>query len=439
MRTDRLVLGASLLMAACIMPAAPSHAMDEHLVVLIDRGFDGSGNALAVTRIDSRDGAIVTSPVGSDRPIPVIDARGFVVVPGFIDLRSGVGLDASNEEGSEITPDVRASDLVDWDDLGFDAAIASGVTTAVVAPGGRAVISGVATPMKTHDGSRNMDIVWEIGGVESLVGGSAALVITLGDEPSFGNRMSRFQTPTGVHFRRPGNRMGVVSEIRRTLLAARDAADDASPVLRRALAGTLPIWWRARTEQDIRTAIRLSQELELPPPVLLDPVEAHRVPELVAKHCRAAVIGPSYQIPRSLLEVFEGEDFRHATPKLLHDAGAVVAIGSGPDDPPGVLRDRAALAVRAGLPANVALAAITSVPAALLGLSDRLGDLTPGHDADMVILDGDPFLLTSRVLVVIVEGRIAWTSPDAPAGLRLPAPPSAPVPVPVPVPVKVAP
>lgn len=430
MRTDRLVLAVGLaavglaaagLAAARVATAGPARASDRHLVILLDRGFDGRGRALEITRIDSRDGTIVAGPVGSGTPIPILDARGFVVVPGFVDLRSPAGLGDSNEEGSEVTPDLRASDLVDWDDPGFDAALASGVTTAVVAPGGRAVIPGVAEAVKTDGASSTLHAPATALGADSLLRPGAALLLTLGDEPSFGNRLARFQMPSGLHYRRPGNRMGVVSEIRRAFLAAKDGSVGASPSLRRALAGGLPTWWRARTEQDIRTAVRLSQEMGLPRPILLDPVEAHRVPEFVAANCGAAVIGPSYQIPRSLFEAWEGEDFRHATPKLLHDAGAVVAIGSGPGDPPGVLRCRAALAVRAGLPADVALAAITSVPAGLLGLEGRLGDLTPGHDADIVVLDGDPFLLTSRVLVVVVDGRVAWTSPDAPERLKLAA------------------
>jgi N-acetylglucosamine-6-phosphate deacetylase len=46
-------------------------------------------------------------------------------------------------------------------------------------------------------------------------------------------------------------------------------------------------------------------------------------------------------------------------------------------------------AVAAGIPEVEAVAAATSVPAGVLGLGDRLGRLSPGYAADLVILDAD--------------------------------------------------
>ena len=100
------------------------------------------------------------------------------------------------------------------------------------------------------------------------LGRDAALFVSLGFEPALGNRTARFQQPWGLSFRRPGNRMGVVSDIRRSFLAAREGApgDDAA-TLRRVLSGSLPCWFVARTETDVRAAIRLGAERpRLPPP-----------------------------------------------------------------------------------------------------------------------------------------------------------------------------
>ena len=171
----------------------------------------------------------------------------------------------------------------------------------------------------------------------------------------------------------------------------------------------------AHVEQDIRTALRISREINLPRTLIVNPVEAHRVAELLAES-QGAIVGPFYQLPRRLIEGIEGEDFRAATPQLLAAAGVPLAIGSGPDDPAGSLRDRAILAMRAGLSAPLALAAITGTPASLLGLSD-VGDLSVGKAGDLVILDGPPLAPTSRVLAVVIDGRIAWTDPGAPAAI----------------------
>jgi imidazolonepropionase-like amidohydrolase len=46
--------------------------------------------------------------------------------------------------------------------------------------------------------------------------------------------------------------------------------------------------------------------------------------------------------------------------------------------------------VKAGMTPEQALASATSVPATLLGVSDRLGRIAPGYLADIVAIDGDP-------------------------------------------------
>jgi len=55
-----------------------------------------------------------------------------------------------------------------------------------------------------------------------------------------------------------------------------------------------------------------------------------------------------------------------------------------------------------------ALRAITSVPAEVYGVADRIGSLTVGADADVVLWSGDPLDIMSRPLLVYVEGRVAY-------------------------------
>jgi imidazolonepropionase-like amidohydrolase len=392
----------SCVLALAAAPAGNATAAPGSLIVLLGSAFDGDGHPLVATRLDIEAGriarvvhvdAVAAPPPAGTR---ILDARARVVVPGFIDLRSGAGLGARNEEGVEIAGSLRALDLVDGGSLDFPRALASGVTTVLVSPGGRSVIGGLAAALKTD--ARPLD--------ERVVSAEAGLVLTLGTEPTWGNRLSRFQTPSGLYFRRPGTRMGVIAEIRRAFGAG--AASDAA--LRAARAGSIPLLWRAQVDQDIRTALRLSEELGLPRPILVNPIEGHRLPELLAG-TEGVIVGPFYQMPRRLIEGIEGEDFRAATPGILAEAGVSVAIGTGPDDPPSALRDRAILAARAGLSPDLALAAITGIPARLLRLP-HLGHLAVGSAGDLVVLDGQPLSPASRVLCVVVDGRLAWTHPE---------------------------
>ena len=65
---------------------------------------------------------------------------------------------------------------------------------------------------------------------------------------------------------------------------------------------------------------------------------------------------------------------------------------------------------RTRISSAAALAAITREAARVLGVGDRVGTLEPGKDADLVAFDGDPLQITSRVVLVMVDGRVEWTS-----------------------------
>lgn len=57
-----------------------------------------------------------------------------------------------------------------------------------------------------------------------------------------------------------------------------------------------------------------------------------------------------------------------------------------------------------GLPAHLALAAVTTNPARVAGFSHRLGYLQPGYDADVVLWDSHPLKLGSTPLRVFIDG-----------------------------------
>ena len=65
--------------------------------------------------------------------------------------------------------------------------------------------------------------------------------------------------------------------------------------------------------------------------------------------------------------------------------------------------------VRAGLPANTALEAVTAVPAAALGLDDEVGSIAPGRRADLLVFSGDPLDPRSKLEDVYRAGRATQT------------------------------
>jgi imidazolonepropionase-like amidohydrolase len=64
----------------------------------------------------------------------------------------------------------------------------------------------------------------------------------------------------------------------------------------------------------------------------------------------------------------------------------------------------AGMAVAAGMDQEEALRAITLNPAEIIGIEDRVGSITPGKDADIVIFDGHPFEISAKPWMVLVDG-----------------------------------
>ncbi|WP_369699594.1 amidohydrolase family protein [Nesterenkonia sp. Act20] len=70
---------------------------------------------------------------------------------------------------------------------------------------------------------------------------------------------------------------------------------------------------------------------------------------------------------------------------------------------------RAPLAVREGMDPAEALKAVTLNPAEVLGVSDRIGSLEPGKDADLALWSGDPLDTRNRVLRTWIDGEQVYT------------------------------
>ncbi len=69
------------------------------------------------------------------------------------------------------------------------------------------------------------------------------------------------------------------------------------------------------------------------------------------------------------------------------------------------LPTQAAKSVAYGLPEEVAVSALTQVPAQILGIDQDLGTLTPGKIANLAVWNGNPLQAASKVEVLIIGGR----------------------------------
>jgi imidazolonepropionase-like amidohydrolase len=116
-----------------------------------------------------------------------------------------------------------------------------------------------------------------------------------------------------------------------------------------------------------------------------------------------------------LPESFERLAATESNVGLLDAAGVIVALSTlNMTEPPqqrrlaqeaGNLVGIARLPGATGLDWGRAFATITSRPAQVLGMDDRIGSLRPGRQADVVIWDGDPLELTSAPVAIFIDGK----------------------------------
>ncbi len=334
----------------------------------------------------------------------IIDAKGGHILPGFIDAHCHVGLyggaaqeDDLNESPAPCTPQLRALDGVDPMNQYFREARQAGITCVLTGPGSANPIAGQSVLVKTA--GRVID--------QMAVRAPASMKFALGENPK------------GVHKDHgPATRMASAALIREQLTKALDYSlkwelaqadggadgpefDARLDALRPVVGGRLAAHFHAHRADDIVTAVRLSKEFGLDC-VIVHGTEAHLVADFLAREGVPVITGP-FLMDRCKPEL--GRLTMENT-AILARAGVQVAICTDhPETPIALLPFCAAMAARAGMDEEEALAAITINAACIAGAGDRLGSLSPGKDADIVVMDGHPFHWRSRAVHVLLDGR----------------------------------
>ncbi|MCB9886367.1 MAG: amidohydrolase family protein [Planctomycetes bacterium] len=322
----------------------------------------------------------------------VVDCSGKTITPGLVDASfAGAMTDEdSNEQSEEVTPSLRAIDSLDLTTDAVRHARAAGVTTVHAMPGTKNVIGGIGCVVKTVD---------DAAGPHLLVD-DASLRITMGAEPSMGNRAIRGGRPDSMYYRRPTTRMGVIWEVRKAFYDAkakleRTAADGpgdndpATDVLTKVLQGKLVAYTTARSEQDLRTALRLADEFGYKT-VLDEAQDAYYLVDEIAAAKVAVLLGAPSAEDVTGRAGADGASPRFSTIALLAQKKVPFVVTTGTNAAALDLVREAMFAVRFGLSPEQAIDAVTIRPAQLLGIDNRVGSLAAGKDADFVVWSHDP-------------------------------------------------
>ena len=350
----------------------------------------------------------------------IVDCTGKIITPGLIDCHAHVGIFGEgtnndwdgNETSEAITPHVRVLDSIHPEDLSFADARRGGVTTMGITHGSANPIGGQVAVAKSAGKTADAMVIKEPAGVK----------MALGENPK---RVGESQK------RAPNTRMGSAYLARKAFVEAIEyrkdwehhqalvAVEQAKPeadrkplrepkrdlskeILVKVLNGEIPVRNHCHRMDDIRTAIRLSEEFGYR--LVIDhATESYRIPDEILSRNLPMAIGP-VMVARSKREVVNRTP---ATPGIMVRAGGTVAIMTdAPVNPIDNLRDLVILAIREGLPEDRALETVTTNPAMILGVEDRVGSLEPGKDADFLIFDGDPWDARNKVMATYIDGEV---------------------------------
>ena len=342
--------------------------------------------------------------VGTDVIIPadaqVIDVEGRIVTPGFIDAHTQIGIDEEiyqpigddcNEMTEPNTAELRAMDAINYRDLSFQDAVKAGITTVMITPGSANVFGGLVAVMKTAGKTYK----------EMLLNGEAGLKMAFGENP---------KRVYGEKDKTPSTRMATMAIARQGFYEAKEYLNKSeedrefslqTEHIAKALDGGIPVRAHAHRADDIMTAIRLRDEFNLDL-VVEHCTDGHLIVDELKEAGVPVAVGPSLS-NRAKVEM-ENVTFR--TPGVLASAGIDVAIiTDAPCTPIQYLPICAGMAMREGMTEEDAFKALTIVPAKILKVDDRLGSLTAGKDADVVVWNNHPMEIMGRPEMVFVNGK----------------------------------
>lgn len=371
-------------------------------MILIKGGkvHDGKGNILEDTDI-LIDGNIIKD-IGKNIEISedgeVFDAKGKVVFPGFIESLNvwgcvGPGWEDKDldEHSNPIVPEMNVIYSFDQDSMMFQRVFEYGITSAGITPSTSNVLGGYIGAFKTYGTHPYEMLIKEKIGMASSISKATKNV--------YGKRNLC-----------PMTKMGAVSLLKEALFKAmeydekKDKDYDAKcEALQDVINGKVPLFVNCNTKAEM-DAIELA--------LRGFPVEVVFTGAFGAGENTGSIMANEYSIilgdlANGMASPNSNVDFEGI--KKLIDEGIDIAISSCGDNMSSgkeSLLWNAILCHKNGIDSEQVLKMITSIPAKILGIDDKVGSIEVGKDADIVIWSNNPIeTYAAKVEATFINGK----------------------------------
>jgi imidazolonepropionase-like amidohydrolase len=351
-------------------------------------------------------------------PVPpdalVVEGDGHHLYPGLIDASTVAGRteigsvsgSVDSTEAGKINPNVRVEVAVNPDSELIPVTRAAGITHVLTAPRGGS-ISGTSALLRLDGWT------WE----DLAAGSPVAMHMAF---PAYPRESGGFFGPRLSLEEQEKQRTADLKEIKETFEAARayrqaleasrqgsapPRPDTSLEAMLPVLEGKIPLVVAASEVRQIRDAVQWAKE-EGVRMILESSADAWRVADLLRQNDIPVIVGP---ILSTSFRRDEPYDTAYTMPLKLHEAGVRFCIVNGGGGfGASMTRNlpyQAGMAAAFGLPRDVALKSVTLYPAQILGAGERLGSIEVGKSASLILTDGDPLEIRTRVLKVFVDGH----------------------------------
>ncbi len=379
----------------------------------LDAVWTAAGDVLHNISIAVRDGII--TDIGPEVNVPrgarMIDGTGLTAIPGIVDEHSHTAMDRSTNEGTtSISAEVRVIDALDPTSFNIYRALSGGVTTALILHGSANPIGGQSAVIKMR---------WGMDDPEQLLFEGAPKIVkfALGENVTQKNR-----TPRG-RARFPSSRIGVEALYEQAFAAAREykkvwedywknprkhrvppRRDLRLETLVDIMDGKIRVHSHSYRSDEIVMLMRVAERFGFKIDVFTHVLEGYKVADEMAAHGAGASTFSDWWAYK--LEAFDAIPY-NAT--IMHRHGVLTSLNSDlPRLQPFMIYEFNKPVKYGGLSREEALRMLTAYPAQQLHIADRVGTLEPGKQADLVLLNGDPFDSYSRVEKTIVDGIVYY-------------------------------
>jgi imidazolonepropionase-like amidohydrolase len=331
----------------------------------------------------------------------VIDGAGKFVMPGIIDAHTHI-VGGFNEGAVSVSAMTRAQDVMNPDDINMYRALAGGVTLVNILHGSANAIGGQNAVIKNRWGMGASDLLFD----EALPG----IKFALGENPTRDRNPDRY----------PATRMGVMDVIRDAFIDAQEyqaewdewndgdrsglapRRDLKLEALAQILSGERQVHAHSYRADEILQLLLLADEFGFKIAAFQHVLEGYKVASELAEHGAGASTFSDWWGYK--IEAYDAIPYNAA---IMNEHGVLVSINSDSNEEMRHLNEEAAKTQRyGGMTDDEALAMITINPAKQLGISDRVGSLEVGKDADLVVYDRHPLDNYAVPQMTFVDGKL---------------------------------